>query len=245
MTIYTALQKGEYHLHHCEDYLFTGNIGDDKIICAVMDGCTMGTDSYFASTLTGKLLRKIIKSMGYKELYNKQPLFDDVESYLKYVLQQLLAEIVIAKNQLLLERDELLTTLMLLLIDKPTNSGIILVIGDGVVSVNGLVTEFDQDNKPDYIGYHLSENFEEWYKGLKQKISIKNIRDVSIATDGIATFKPIAAMIVEDSIDPLYFLLNDDISGEDEDVLERKLRRLEHVYGLNPTDDLAVIRVIR
>lgn len=64
MKTYSALQIGDYHLNNCEDYLFIGDIGNDKILCAVMDGCTMGTDSYFVSTLTGKLLRKIAKEKG-------------------------------------------------------------------------------------------------------------------------------------------------------------------------------------
>ena len=67
MKIYSALQIGEYHTNHCEDYLFIGEIGSDKILCAVMDGCTMATDSYFVSTLVGKLLRKIVKIKGYQK----------------------------------------------------------------------------------------------------------------------------------------------------------------------------------
>lgn len=70
MKIYSALQIGDYHLNNCEDYLLVHDIGTDKILCAVMDGCTMGTDSYFAATLTGKILRKIVKKTGYEELYN-------------------------------------------------------------------------------------------------------------------------------------------------------------------------------
>ena len=57
MNIYTTLQIGELHTNHCEDYFITAEIGKNKLLCAVMDGCTMGTDSYFAATLTGKLLR--------------------------------------------------------------------------------------------------------------------------------------------------------------------------------------------
>ena len=59
MRIYQFTKTGDHHVNHCEDYTITETLGTDKILCAVMDGCTMGTDSYFASTLTGKLLRKI------------------------------------------------------------------------------------------------------------------------------------------------------------------------------------------
>lgn len=32
MKIYSTLHIGDYHINHCEDYLFTGNIGDDKVL---------------------------------------------------------------------------------------------------------------------------------------------------------------------------------------------------------------------
>ena len=155
-----------------------------------------------------------------------------------------MAELTLAKNQLILEKNELLTTVVFLLVNKSNNTGTVLVIGDGVVSINGTVTEFDQDNKPDYIGYHLSDDFENWYAGLQQKIYITHVKDVSIATDGITTFSPFAIQNVEEDINPVNFLLGGNISGEDEDVLERKLKQLEHVYGLKPTDDLALVRVV-
>jgi transposase-like protein len=59
MNIHTALQIGDYHLNHCEDFLVTKKIGSDKILCAVMDGCSTAMESQFASTLIGKILRKI------------------------------------------------------------------------------------------------------------------------------------------------------------------------------------------
>lgn len=73
MTIYSALQIGAYHTNHCEDYLFVGSIGHDRLLCAVLDGCTMGIDSYFASTLAGKLLRKIAKEKEYAAFFNVAP----------------------------------------------------------------------------------------------------------------------------------------------------------------------------
>ena len=41
MKIYSAILIGDYHPNHCEDYLYIGEFGKDKIICAVMDGCTI------------------------------------------------------------------------------------------------------------------------------------------------------------------------------------------------------------
>jgi serine/threonine protein phosphatase PrpC len=243
MKIYSTLQIGEYHINHCEDYLYTGEIGKSKILCAVMDGCTMGSDSYFAATLVGKLLRKIVKEKDYKEFYNHDT-EHDIESCLKSILEELFNQLRGTKNLLQLNTNELLTTLTILLFDIKTDKGIILVVGDGVVCINGKITEFDQDNKPDYLGYHLSEDFQALYNSFTQKILFDGMQDVSIATDGIISFATVKLANSPDTIDPLSFLLIDKSNVDKEDMLDLKLKRLEHHYGVKPTDDLALIRVI-
>ncbi len=243
MKIYSVLQIGEYHLNHCEDYLFVGDIGDDKTLCAVMDGCTMGTDSYFVSTLIGRLLRKISIEKGYKELYHLECDLG-IEDYLKSICKDLFTGLNKIKNELMLGHKEMLSTLIILLVNKKENKGIVLVIGDGLVSINGEITEFDHDNKPDYIGFHLNEDFETWFNLQKQKITCNNILDISIATDGIFMFTPVKKSIETEKIDPIHFLLIDKEKEEDEDMLALKLKHLEHHFGLKPTDDLAMIRII-
>jgi hypothetical protein len=244
MQIYSTLQIGDYHLNHCEDYLFTGTIGSDKILCAVMDGCTNGVDSYFISTLVGKLLRKIILQKNYEELYHSASTITDNDAYLKSILRELFKELVIVKNQLMLDKKELLTTLIILLADKKANNGIVLAVGDGVVAINGIITEFDQENTPDYLGFHLGEDFEMWYANQKQKIHFGDIRDISIATDGIVMFTQIKKAERTDVIDPLTFLLEDESNKEHKNMLGMNLKTLEHHYGLKPGDDLAIIRLI-
>jgi hypothetical protein len=242
MKIYSALQIGEYHVNHCEDYLFVGDIGNDKILCAVMDGCTMATDSYFISTLVGKLLRKIAKEKGYKELYNVDT-FSNIDDYLKSIIKDLFQELNMAKSQLMLDQKELLTTLIILLIDKKANKGIVLIVGDGLISINGSITEFDQDNKPDYLGFHLNEDFEKWYDSQEQKIIFDSVQDISIATDGIFMFTPVKK-VNQDAINPIDFLLIDRTNEDNEEMLSLKLKNLEHTYGLKPTDDFAMVRLI-
>ena len=244
MKIYSALQIGEYHINHCEDYLFIGEIGNDKILCAVMDGCTMAIDSYFASTLVGKLLRKIAIEKGYKELYNLEP-STDIDNFLKAILRELFRELLKIKSQLILDKKELLTTLIILLADKKANNGVVLVIGDGLVSINGQVTEFDQDNKPDYIGFHLGEDFDAWYDKQQQKIFFNDIQDISIATDGIFMFERVKEVSNKETINALKYLILDNSNDEKDNMLEFKIKRLEHNFGLKPTDDLAIIRIIK
>ena len=52
------------------------------------------------------------------------------------------------KNQLLLEIEELLTTVVLLVIDEKKGNGEVLVVGDGLIVCNGEIFEFHQNNEP-------------------------------------------------------------------------------------------------
>jgi hypothetical protein len=243
MKIYSTLQIGDYHTNYCEDYLFAGMIGSDKLLCAVMDGCTNGADCYFISTLVGKLLRKITKEKSYLELYAPAQ-SEDIESSLKSVLKDLFSELKQLKNQLMLEPNELLTTLILLLFDQKSDEGLVIIIGDGLVSINGQTTEFDQENKPDYIGFHLAEDFETWYIQQEQKIHFRELKDVSIATDGIFMFSEVIKTEGDETIDPVNFLIHNREQEENPEMLSLKLKTLERQFGLKPTDDLALIRII-
>lgn len=230
MHIDSTLQIGAYHIQHCEDYLFHDYIGSEKLLCAVMDGCTIGTDSYLISTIVGKLLRKIVKERHYLEFLHPSP--QTLSQQLKSILQQLFNELKQLKNQLQLEQREMLTTIIVFLLDKEHGTG--LIIGDGVVSIDGQIKVFEQDNKPDYLGYHLQEDFDSWY--AKQAfMSISAYEDLSISTDGISSFTALEGG--ESDIDPLSYLLTDP------GILDKKLKYLEHQAGLKPTDDVAIIRV--
>lgn len=243
MKIYSALQIGHYHTNYCEDYLFIGSIGKDKLVCAVMDGCSTALDSYFIATMTGKLLRKITTEIGYQELY-EQGLYSDTNYCLKSILKELFKELKFVKNQLMLDPKELLTTMILMVVDKKQKQGTVLTIGDGLISINGEVTEFDHDNTPDYIGFHLNEDFEAWFSQQKQIISFDTINDISIATDGILSFTQVKKTAITETADTLTFLLKDSVNKENEEMIGLKLKKLEHQYGLLPTDDFAMIRLI-
>ncbi|WP_066433860.1 protein phosphatase 2C domain-containing protein [Chryseobacterium sp. CCH4-E10] len=244
MNIYSVLQIGDYHINHCEDFLITKKIGSNKILCAVMDGCSTAMESQFASALFGKILRKISIEKGYKELYETSQV-DSLEDELKAVLKELFKEIIVLKNHLMLDEKELLTTVILLLYDMKTDKGIILSIGDGLISINGKITEFERDNKPDYLAYHLKEDFEEWYANQTQKIFFSQMKDVSIATDGISSFTTVKKINHNEKMDPVNYLLTDTENIDSEELLSLKLKKLEHYYGMKPTDDLAIIRITK
>lgn len=242
MTLFHALQIGEYHTNHCEDFLQVAPIGKNRILCAVMDGCTMATDSYLAATLTGKVLRKIAKEFDYREFITGAAY--DLPLLLEKVTCQLFSEWRQLKNFLQLEREEVLNTLLLAVVDADARAGEFFCVGDGLICINNDLFEFEQDNKPDYLGYHLEEDFDSWYLHQKQRLSAVNIHDFSIASDGIFTFKPFDDKSYSSPGHVINHLLLDATGAHDGQMLDRKLNEIRFDWGLKPTDDLAIIRGI-
>ena len=72
MKFYELSHIGEFHVNYNEDFMVSEEAGKSRKMIAVMDGCSSGTDSHFASTLIGKLLRKIAKQEAYREYAQKQ-----------------------------------------------------------------------------------------------------------------------------------------------------------------------------
>lgn len=148
------------------------------------------------------------------------------------------------KNILFLEKEELLSTLLIGVVDKKNQKGEFLAIGDGMFCIDGKVTEFEQDNKPDYFGYHLEEDFEKWFALQKQRISVQQVQDLSICTDGIFTFEKFNNQKYQPSENLIDFLLKDKDGFENPNMLKKKVFEIEKNWGLKPTDDLGIIRII-
>ena len=241
--MFQTLCIGQHHSNHCEDYLLSAPLGTTRQLYAVLDGCTMGNESYFAATLCGKILKKIALERSYLEL--KQPAQPELQLEVKAVVQRLFQELKLIKNQLLLDKYDLLSTLILLIWDEQQNQGYILVIGDGLVYHDGQLHHFDQGNQPDYLGYHLEEDFEAWFAPQNQQLHILNFQNLSIFSDGILSFAPFDNGVYPAAPDPIYFLLENRQHEEKVKMLDKKLSILEKEYGVKPTDDLAIIRLMK
>lgn len=243
MKIYSTLQIGAFHTNHCEDFFIHESIASNQKLIAVLDGCTMGTESVFASMLYGKILRNIAKIRYHQEFIIPNTL--SLQQTLKNVLQELIAETVQIKNQLGLEVNELLSTIIVGIIDIKTITAEFITIGDGLIYKDGIEYEYEQDDKPDYLGYHLSDNFEDWYKAQGQTLSISNFTDLSICTDGIYTFKNLKHKENQKSDSEIItYLLSDTEHKEHDNFLDRKIRFLKDQWNHVVTDDLAIIRII-
>lgn len=99
--------------------------------------------------------------------------------------------------------------------------------------------------QPDYLGYHLEEDFESWFAQQKQQISVDDFQNLSIASDGMLSFGPFDNEVYPVVADPVYFLLENDQYIEKENMLDKKVKILEEEFGMKPMDDLAIIRLVK
>lgn len=240
MDIYSLLQRGEYHPICCEDFILTEEIEDELFIAAVMDGCSNGTESHFASTLFGKLLRKICKIIPH--IHQASALQLPADALGKWILQQLFNELNATREQLFLNQMELLSTLILLVYKKSTQEAFVIALGDGVIAIDGQIHAIDQQNMPDYLSYHLAKDFDEWFKKQKHIFKTTAPKQLSISTDGIESF--MTHKHESPPIDVPNYLLNDLTFAELKNMLAKKTQVLYAQHGISPKDDLGIIRVI-
>lgn len=243
MRVYTTLHIGEFHTNHCEDFLVEQQIGTHEKLIAVLDGCTMGTESVFASMLFGKILRNIAKKKFYEEFFTNRN--DDLKATLKNVLKELFNNVQLIRNQLGLEIGELLSTLILGIVDTSEAQAEFLTIGDGLICWDGKIKEYEQGDKPDYLAYHLADDFDGWYDQQRQTLTINNFKDLAISTDGIFTFKNLDNKSQQKSEHEIisYLLMNNE-GAEFGNFLDKKIRTLKNVSNHVATDDLAIVRMI-
>jgi Protein phosphatase 2C len=235
---------GEFHINHNEDFLVSEEAGKSRQLIAVMDGCSSGNDSYFASTLIGKLLRKIAKQESYEEFAKSKT--KKINQQIEQVTLQLFEELSNLNRQLDLRSDEILSTIILAIIDKESCSAELVIIGDGVIHINGKNMEYENDNKPDYIGYHLNMDKNLWYQTRTKKLTIGKIEDLTISTDGIHTFKNFDGKTYDfiDQQEIMSKFFEDRHELENKNKLKKTLIEIKNQYGQMPSDDLTMIRVI-
>ncbi|MCU0437372.1 MAG: hypothetical protein MUC49_05610 [Raineya sp.] len=103
--------------------------------------------------------------------------------------------------------------------------------------------EYEQNNTPDYLGYHLHQDFEEWYISQHQKVHIQDFQNIAICTDGIFSFQKQRDSIIEKTETAfIEFLLSDDKDFHLPNFFEKKLRWIEQKWLYDLTDDLAIVR---
>lgn len=209
-----------------------------------MDGCSMGTDSHFAAGLIAKVLRRIAKQTNLRSF--AEGTTHTTAGLLKATLRTLFKDLKRLNADLDLGDDELLSTLLLAIVDTREQNAEIVIIGDGVVACDEEILEFNQENKPDYLGYHLHEDFEDYWNLLTQRVSAQDFLDLALATDGVFSFRPFShdsyRPVTEEEL--LSFLLLHREEGAEDTAYRRKVIYVKNTFGLEATDDFTVVRVL-
>ncbi len=237
MQIDELLTRGNSHPIYCEDALFHTETAKDWIIAAVLDGCSSGTESHFASALLVKILRKSCKTIPLMQQLD--PNMDLEKQSPKelgnYLLQHIFEDFKRSRKLLLANKLELLSTLILLVYNKKTKQAYLCVSGDGYFSINNEVTCIDQHNMPDYIAYHFDQTYEDWLTNQTQQFEFDSAKRIVIATDGIAKyFKEKSTKQKLDSAHHFLLGTGHSLKEKEEQLLDKQLF---------PFDDVAVISV--
>ncbi len=243
MQIHQLLKRGENHKDFCEDFLLSHDLNERYALYGVFDGCSSGVDSHFASTLFSKIFRA---ELEYLEPAN----YDTTKEALNRALLHAIESLAGIRDNLLLETDELLSTVILFLVDKIDMSGDIIVIGDGFLSINGENHKIDQNNEPDYLAYYLDqintfEDYENYLLSHGIQFHVDKIVDVTLSTDGIHTFQQLNDKDYDKNAPyPLDYLIKDEYMATNKTMLSRKCNILRTKYGYTHMDDLGIIRII-
>jgi len=250
MILHKVLRRGSDHADFCQDAIAIGET-DKNIYLCVFDGCSGGKDSHFASTLFSKAFDEIMSN--FSTTLNAGGM--SLENNSKFIIYMMTRKINEVKHVLHLETIELLSTMIMCSIDKETKECIVCAFGDGyfrvddtekVIKNTRFADKDNGDNMPDYIAYDLDkivtyEDFDLWFSQKSEIHKFENVKDVTIASDGICTFKRFKECNA--IINPIDFISKDDGLIGTKNMLERKYNIIQTKFCMINTDDLSVIRI--
>lgn len=242
MEIYKLLRKGAIHKDFCEDFLLSLPTTGKFSVFGVFDGCSTGIDSHFASTLWAKLIKA--NNGDLIEIQDKNS-----GIYLDTLIYNSIKSFKAIKEILKLEIDDVLSTIIVMVIDNSIQNGEILVFGDGMVSVNGQNYEVNQNNQPDYLTYHLNEivSFDDYLRVVSKhgkRFTFEHVNDIVISSDGINSFEKTFFPEHQEAFpDVQSYLFRDDFLLHNPSMLSRKCNILKNQYGVVNQDDIAMIKV--
>jgi len=236
MKIFTIKGIGRQHPLHTEDHLFSKQISDRWFVGAVMDGCSSAVESYFPSTLYGKSLAKSANQIP-------QNVESTGEKIGEELLKNVMSDLKAVQETLSLNLDEILATMILLVVDLEKIEAFVWAAGDGYIICDGQITEIDHRNTPNYPAYHLQKPFEEWLHKHTTFHKFSSFKDIAISSDGIGKIikNPMTSGLDVSPLD--YLLLERPHPGSDQ-VLQKKYEALISQYNYMPYDDVSALRLL-
>ena len=251
-----GVRRGSDHNTYCEDFAVEHQT-EYFHFGVVLDGCSGGKESHFASALFGKLFRQ---SFDFD--------FEDSRS-VSVVAQVIMCDfyerLYKIAEEMSLQTNELQSTIILSVYNKKRNDLAIIYFGDGVYTVNGDVfvlenTQYENPNAPSYLVNNTLDkgmtplSFSSWIEEYPNLISWEWIQCFSLFTDGLMSFRHLNGSKANwDKI--LDFLSFDDWNLENPEVFSRKINLLQNGRGQKNgspferdekvvnADDISMIRV--
>lgn len=258
-----GIRRGEDHETFCEDFAI--EFQNDKYHYGViLDGCSSGVESHFASTLFAKI---------FKQTFRNNATLEDIPSFeARSVMLKFYKRLKEVSEILNLNLNELHSTIIFSVYSKETRDLFVYNFGDGVICVDDEIIElentvYDNPNAPHYfVNDTLGKNLQThdvygWLLSHYGQRSFKNVSNFMIASDGLTTFK-LRSGFSPDKKEIFEFFFNNnwaagklDKSGNKVPVISRKINMLFDGVGQkngNPfergekavhSDDLSIIRV--
>lgn len=233
-------KRSSTHQNWCEDNYFVKET-DEFIIGAVLDGCSTGIDSQFASNFLKKCFD--YQSKFYDHIPKDEfGLFYSIRTHLKNI-----------KFEVDLNDLQLLSTIVYFTYHKKKKKLNVRFFGDGVIYVDGNEIINDENNIPDYFAYHLSDSsdqFEEYFNSRKY-LTFENVNDFAICSDGIHSLINLKNPHIKKEV-AINFLIIDEQWKRLENGLNKKfniltnrdeeIKRSEELYWWEIKDDLTIIK---
>ena len=243
-------KRSSTHANHCEDsyYLYEDEF---KIVGAVLDGCSTGYNSYFASQFIAYAFEKIkTETSGFEYFLHHPDKWLDFEID---IFNRLRSDIRVTMRVLNLTDMNFLSTVVFFVYIRHDKRLHVRFVGDGVVFVNGEELVNDEMNMPNYLAYHVNDRDDDFGEYIKTRRaeSFTGVDDFSVCSDGIDSFVNLKNPQLSKSITK-QFLVSDSRSIKLKNGLNKKFNILtnrvdelkfdDDHYWWDIQDDLTIIR---
>lgn len=242
-------RRSSTHPNHCEDSYWVSET-DSHVVGAVLDGCSTGIDSHFASTLLKYSLEK-----AYKHPANLIQLLGSTnyDDYTDQMIGDVVFDLRSVQKQLNLDVLNLLSTIVFFVYDKENKTLYVKFFGDGSVSASVLEYTHDENNMPDYLAYHLNDSWSEFFKWVRSRKTLifEDIETFAVCSDGIDSFVNVKNPHLDRSIAKDFLLHSEQFSTLKTGLVKRfniltnrndDLKLSDDLFCWDIQDDLTVIR---
>lgn len=237
-------KRSSTHPNWCEDNYWV-NETDEYIQGAVLDGCSTGINSHFASTLIKYSFERSNNLVHIRR--------DDLNNYFDVIISRVRNDLNDVKTALNLTELNLLSTIVFFFYNKKDKSLWVKFIGDGVIYVDGNEIINDENNMPDYLAYHLIESWSMFYSWIESRRTLyfENVENFAICSDGINSLVNLKNPHIKKEVAINFLIIDDQWKGLENGLNKKfniltnryeELKRSDELYWWDIKDDLTIIK---